>query len=539
MKLASDILKELVRVRSDTGTHYECAMGQKIYEMIQEHPYFQEHVEQCGLWYNQDMLNRPVVWALRRGTSNRTVVLSAHYDAVEIDSYGVLKPYALDPDILKDKMLNSSVISDEMKKTIQNPGWMVGRGCADCKSGIAENLFILFNSSNSEGNILFTAVCDEENLSAGARASIGLFKYLKERFHLNYRFAVITEPDSYKNENDAFSMAEGCVGKFLPVVVARGIVSHGALMLYGLNSAYIISEVVRRMELNEKFHSCINNRHTHPATTLLMRDLKECYDISLPEYSAAAFNILYYRSECLSQYMQDIRRCCLEAADAAIARYCRTYEDMAECGAVCKADMLQLTPEVYTTEELKQLLRQRRPGFDAELRKIEAEIKNMMVDPKKTLQMLSVEYIRKLTALYESVNPVVVIGVAPPFYPAVANGGDYPDENRILNTLVMELNAEGYAPVFRDPYNAGPTDLCYMFVNDLQKNLEIMSNMCIPADIYDIDFRTLAKVGMPSILMGATGKDVHKVSERVWIDDVDHKVPHILEKILEIVFREG
>ena len=108
-----------------------------------------------------------------------------------------------------------------------------------------------------------------------------------------------------------------------------------------------------------------------------------------------------------------------------------------------------------------------------------------------------------------------------------------------MNTLVMELNAEGYAPVFRDPYNAGPTDLCYMFVNDLQKNLEIMSNMCIPADIYDIDFRTLAEVGMPSILMGATGKDVHKVSERVWIDDVDHKVPHILEKILEIVFREG
>lgn len=537
MRLASDILRELVAVRSDTGTTHECTMGNKIYEIIKEDPYFKQHPELCGVYTEQDRLNRPIVWALRRGNSDKTVVLSAHYDAVETESYGILEPYALCPNELKKQMLQSPTISDSIKEIIADPGWMVGRGSADCKSGIAENLYVLFYSANCDGNILFTAVCDEENLSAGARQCIGVYKSLRERFGLEYKIGIITEPDSYKDETGPFSIAEGCVGKILPVVVAKGVVSHAALMLYGMNSSYMIAEIVRRIELNEQFHSCDHNRHSHPSTTLFMKNLKEHYDISLPEFSAAAFNILFHQNIDVTQYLQNIKRCCSEAANDCVEKYTKTYLDMVQYGAVEKKDMLQLHAEVFTVKELMNRLEEINPDLNARLADITEGVKEQYVQEDITIQQASVEYIKRLITLYNSPNPVVVIGIAPPYYPAVTNDQSNPELERILNGLISNLERAGYTSAFRDPYNAGPTDLCYMFCNNADKNMEIMRDMCIPKEIYDIDFSTLEEINIPSVLIGATGKDVHKKTERVWLDDVNHKVPYILEEIMRLAFQ--
>jgi len=537
MERASDLLRELVAVRSDTGTAYEVAMGEKIYEIIRRHPYFQEHPQLCGMDSSRDRLGRPIVWALRKGKSDKTVILSAHYDAVEIDSYGRLKPYALDPDRLKEKMMESPLIDEEMKEILKDPGWMVGRGAADCKSGIASSLYVLFESDNWDGNILFLVVCDEENLSAGARQAIAVFKELKERFHLDYRFAAITEPDSYKDPDTPFSLAEGCVGKLLPIVVAKGVVAHAALMLYGLNSSYIIAEVVRRMELNAAFHSCDQNRHTHPSSTLFMRDLKDGYDISLPEYSAAAFNVLLHQNANIPQHIETIRGYCEEALKECVQVYEKVYGEMADCGAVDAADMQHYVPEALTVQELKDRLKQRYSDFSLRLEKIEGEIQTLSEKSNLTLQQLSIEYVRRLINLYESKDPVVVVGIAPPYYPPVSNEHKNEDFERILNELAESMNRDGDVGSFRDPYNAGPTDLCYMFCNHLDDHLKVMENLCIPKDIYDIDFRTLSELALPGILMGATGKDVHKVTERVWIEDVDRRVPEMIEKIMKLAFQ--
>lgn len=537
MKRASDILRELVAVRSDTGTVHECTMGKKIYEIIQENSYFKQHPELCGMYTEQDHLQRPIVWALRKGNSNKTVVLSAHYDAVETESYGVLEPYALKPDELKEKMLQSETLSDEFKKMIADPGWMVGRGAADCKSGIAENLYVLFNSTNYDGNILFTAVSDEENLSAGARQCINVYKNLQEQFDLDYKIGVITEPDSYKDETGPFSIAEGCVGKLLPVVVAKGVVSHAALMLYGINSSYMIAEIVRRIELNEQFHSCDHDRHSHLSTTLFMKNLKDHYDISMPEFSAAAFNILLHQNTDVAQYLKKLKTYCSEAASDCIDKYEATYMEMIQSGVVEEKDMLHLQTEVFTVKELVDRLQELHHDMDNLLTDISEAVKEQYMQESITIQQVSVEYIKRLITLYNSPNPVIVLGIAPPYYPAVTNNHTNADLERILDTLVTELNKSGYMSAFRDPYNAGPTDLCYMFCNDAQKHMEIMHDMCIPKEIYDIDFATLESINIPSLLIGATGKDVHKKTERVWLDDVDYKVPHILEEILRLAFQ--
>ena len=87
-----ELLYELVSVQSDTGTKLEVAMGEKIFDIIRRNEYFAKHSELCGMESGGDFLGRSVVWALRKGSTNRTVILSGHYDAVEIDSYGELNP---------------------------------------------------------------------------------------------------------------------------------------------------------------------------------------------------------------------------------------------------------------------------------------------------------------------------------------------------------------------------------------------------------------------------------------------------------------
>lgn len=533
---ASDILRELISIRSDTGTTYECEKGNRIYKMILEDPYFKAHPELCGIYTEQDILKRPLVWALKKGASARTVILSGHYDTVEIESYGPLKQYALQPDILKEKLLESNLIDEETKKDIENKGWLMGRGSADCDSGIAESLYVLFNSTNTEGNILFTAVCDEENLSAGARQCVELYKELKDRFGLKYVFGVITEPDCFKDVGKPFNIEEGNVGKLQAVVVTKGIVSHGATMLYGLNPALITAEIVRKMELDETFHSCVGTSHTHPSTTLLVRDLKEHYDISLPKYTAAAFNILFHKMD-VAKYVRTIRQYCEDATTESINRYMKTYTDMERAGAVEEKDRLELQCEVYTAEELKTLLKLKRVDFDSTLLDIESDI-TTQVNNGMTLQMASINYIKQLLDLYETTNPVTIVGFAPPFYPGIENTKKDPAWEHIIATLHNEMNEEGVALAVRDPYNPGPTDLCYMYCNDLEGSLNIMNNMCVPKELYDIDFKTIHELNIPSVLMGATGKDVHKISERVWIEDVDYKVPYFLNKAIDIAFRE-
>ena len=182
MRSIEELMLELVSVQSDTGTAMELAMAEKIYALVKECPYFVEHPEYCGTYEDDDILHRPVVWALRKGTGDRTLVLEGHYDAVEIDTYGTLKPYALSPALLKEKMRSMSMWDEEQNRDLCDDDWCFGRGVADMKAGLAINLHTLFTSRNEEVNIVFVAVPDEENLSSGALQAVGLFEDLKKRY---------------------------------------------------------------------------------------------------------------------------------------------------------------------------------------------------------------------------------------------------------------------------------------------------------------------------------------------------------------------
>ena len=56
-----DILYELVQVRSDTGSALEKALGEKIYDMIRNAPFFKAHPDYCGMDTFGDFLDLSLI----------------------------------------------------------------------------------------------------------------------------------------------------------------------------------------------------------------------------------------------------------------------------------------------------------------------------------------------------------------------------------------------------------------------------------------------------------------------------------------------
>ena len=365
--------------------------------LVREDPYFGEHPDHCGAWDGGDPLGRPVVWALKKGSGRRTVVFSGHYDTVDTACYGVFEPYALSPDALRKAMLDAPPADEELRRDLADENWMFGRGCADMKAGLALNLNALYEYCPGEVNVLFTAVSDEENLSAGARQAVGLYSLLQERFDLEYAIAVVSEPSERDVGADApHPIINGSAGKILPVVVARGIPAHSASMLRGLNSAHLIANIIRETEYDTAFLSQGGNLFTEPPAVQLVRDLKAGYDVSMPEYTAAAFNMTFFCGTDPVELMNQLLHNCKVAADDLLERYSACMDDMERTGRIGPDRRKHFGVRVLTLEELEAELCAQ-SGYEAYRREAKARSARLVASGE-TLLWASICYIRDIMA---------------------------------------------------------------------------------------------------------------------------------------------
>ena len=75
-----ELLYDLVSVQSDSFTEKEIEMSRHVFDLIAEQDYWKEHPDLCGLYDGGDVIGRLIPWALRRGTTDRTILLSGHTD---------------------------------------------------------------------------------------------------------------------------------------------------------------------------------------------------------------------------------------------------------------------------------------------------------------------------------------------------------------------------------------------------------------------------------------------------------------------------
>ena len=135
---------------------------------------------------------------LLRGTGRSTVLLTGHYDTVSTRDYGELEELATRPQALTRALRNSLMDADTpaarlARADLESGEYLAGRGLLDMKAGLAAGLAVCADfaeSANAAGNLLFIAVPDEENNSAGARKAAQALPGIYEQHGLDLVAAI-------------------------------------------------------------------------------------------------------------------------------------------------------------------------------------------------------------------------------------------------------------------------------------------------------------------------------------------------------------
>jgi arginine utilization protein RocB len=526
-----ELMYDLVSIQSDTFTKQEVTLAMHIVELIEEQDYFKAHPEYFGVFDGGDSLGRVIPWALRRGTTSRTVVLTGHFDCVEIDSYGPLKPYALSPDLLKAEMLKMDYTGDVLED-LRDDRWVFGRGVADMKGGDACILYELFKHAEEglcpEVNILYVGVHDEEHQGEGAMQAATLMNELKDRYGLDFKLYVNPEPASRNNPREYVYM-DGSIGKVLPGIVVKGRLAHVCDIMNGLNSTLIAANIVRRIELNTDFCCRDFGVETPPPVVLCLKDSKREYNVSIPNYTEIYVHMPLTKNRPLAEVYEKLQAVAQDAANETLEVYGRA------CSALGLAEgaRADFTIRVMTFAELEEICRAQDSGYDEQKAALIEEKKTLLDSGAQLIQNIGFDIMENAAEWSKIEDPMIVIGLLPPYVPAVNNhylpGFDREGMIEAVRNLLEEKFGLGLEV---QPYCMGMSDNSYVSCTETEKDIEAMKNLVTPKVLYGIPFEEIANIAAPSIIVAPWGKDFHAATERVYLPDIDETTPAVIEEII-------
>ena len=545
-KRIESLLLDFVAIRSDSNSKHERNIEEFFTKWFSEVPYFKEHPEYCGLFpIPNDYLDRRVAWCLRKGTGDDTIVLMHHHDCVETLDFASLEEFALQPKALKEafkKQLDR--LPPEIAAEIGSDEWMVGRGVADMKGGGAIELALMeayCAEKDFKGNVLVLSVPDEENLSAGMLGACFLLKELKERLKLNYLMMVDTEPHE-RETPDVATFYDGSIGKIMPVIYVHGKLAHVAQVYSGLNPINLLAEIVRRTELNPLFIDQSGNTVAPPATWLYSKDRKEVYDVSLPTDATGYMSILPLEKTA-KELMDIIKGICVEAFDCVLEDMNKSYKEyLSVCGA--PQEKLPFKTNVKFFADLYQdALRDSGDEFLKHFKQVYDAARADLIG-KKISMIAAVNALIAITLKYvKDPSPKVIIALSPPFYPSVNNAklsGDIAKNADKAISNVIKFAQEEFGQKYEvKNYFTGICDLSYAMFNVSDDNIDyIKNNMLLWGDVYSIPLDIIKELSMAVVNIGPWGKDLHKYTERVFIDDLYRVTPQLVDKMVKEILNK-
>lgn len=246
---------------------------------------------------------RHVVAMLLRGAGTRTVVLTGHYDTVTVEDYGDLAPLAGQPEPLRAGLLARlgdavDAQSKRVREDLSSGAFLPGRGLLDMKGGLAAGLAAIAQIAEGsfDGNLLFIAVPDEENASAGARAAAVALPGMAAVHGLDVVAAI--NLDAIADDGIGVAgrvLALGTVGKVLPTALVIGRAVHSGFALRGLNAAVLAGAIAARLEWAPELTDDTAGVPGTAASLLSMKDGKGGYDVTVPGTAFLFWNVLLHR----------------------------------------------------------------------------------------------------------------------------------------------------------------------------------------------------------------------------------------------------
>lgn len=546
MKLSERIernLLEYLQARTHTGTELERNNEVFFKKWFESVPYLKDNPEYCGLYeIKNDHLGRKSPWALLRGKGNKTIVMIHHTDTVDVDDYGKYKKFAYEPYELEKLYKTDNVEMDEKaKEDLYSGEWMFGRGASDMKGG-ASITFSLFEeySENKEfnGNILILGVPDEENLSAGMRSAITLLKELKDKYELEYVLMLNVEPHEKINENE-ITIYDGSVGKIMPIFMVRGKLAHVGQIYKGFNPINLLSAIVRKTELNPDFIEKDGNTITPPPTWLYFKDRKDVYDVSLPLTAGGYMSILTLEKS-PKEILEHLKQISTEAFEEVIADMKSSYEIYKNLSNMNYGGFDWKPKVKYYGEVYSEIVKEKGESFINEITQFQKELEEKINRDEITRIDGAYSLIEKTLEYYSDLSPIVVIALAPPYYPSTNNS--MLKDGDSINELIIKMDnyarEEMGCGIRTQNYYTGISDLSYALFTQADEIIDYISNnMMFWGDMYYIPLDIIKELSMPVLNVGPWGRDLHKYTERVNKKDLLDNIPKLIDFVVKNILQ--
>lgn len=502
------ITKELVAAYSPTNTAREQQVEEYILKFLQQQKYFAERPQQCGFYeVSGDVHGRSSVYGLVLGASRKTVIFMGHHDVVDTEVYGKLAEYAVNHDQLV-QALSKTELSEEADEDLHSGEWLFGRGSCDMKGGTAVQMALLeeYALQPELGSLLFISVPDEEAFSAGMRSCLPLLQKLRQEYGLEYVLAVNCEPNSV--ENGKQTVYSGSVGKILPVVLVQGKTVQIGSYSQGVNPIAVLAEIICATEADYGFCDYADAEKTVPPVWSFMRDLKSVYDFSLPLRCAAYCNILNF-SKTPDEVLLWLKGKCLKAARIAMSKQ------------ACGHQVQVLT--------FAELLTEAEKSAEFTLFYKDLQLKQQMKLQKEHVSYpdLTIWTMEQVLEFMQWNEPVVVLGFAPPYYPALNSNNlssSFAETEAYLKQL---LNVE------IKQYFMGISDCSYLGLDKSCDYKIFADNTPLWGRFYSFNAEVLEKLQIPFLLLGPWGKDLHQKTERVNINSLCKVMPQVIRQLCQ------
>ncbi len=541
------LLQDLMRVRSISGTEGENELVRFLRDRLAALPYFRVHPENLFLApVETGGLGRHALLAFVEASPRtaKTVVLTGHYDVVDVDVCGELRDLAFEPEVYS-RRIGERDISPEARRDLVSGNFLFGRGIMDMKGGLAIHAAYLAEMAAAperlKTNLLFLAVPDEEVDSVGMRGAVPhLVRFAEER-GLDYRAALLGEPfkRGVAEGGEAARVSYlGSTGKVTALFFCVGCPTHVGRYFDGVNSLLLATHVMAEMEGNPNLLDGDASGPLCPPACLRMKDLREHYSVTLPERSAAYFSVLFV-TRTLGEILEEMRRVAAQALDRTAARLASVRRSYCERlgQADPGTDPLGGASErrVYEVREVFRLAAALLGGEAALSRRVESiasRLPDTMDQREKGIRLLD-----EVLSLSGLKGPCIVVGFLPPFYPSRVNAGRT-DQERRLRTAVADLGdyaweAHGERLQVLD-YCGGITDMSYLGFQGTEEELCLLEeNLPGWGTLYALSVKDLLRLDVPGFILGCGGEDAHKDTERMDVPFSLETAPKLLRYLVE------
>jgi len=513
-------LLRLVAVPSVSGTDDEIKAAYKLEELLYEIPYFTVHRDHVKLVpLEGDPFGRCIVtaWLEACPGNKRTVILTGHYDVVDVEEYGHLQDKAYDVEAITG-CIDGMPLDEDSRKDFESGEWLFGRGTADMKYGHALCLELLRHFSENggiNGNLLYVAVCGEETNSEGMLRALTFFNDFARKTGTEYEALLLAE--CYMMEDQARDMTRyvhfGASGKLMPMFFFVGEATHGGEPFLGIDPNLMAAQVYARLHMTASFCQRSRGESTPPPVCLKMQDLKNTYSVSTPLYTASYYNVITVNMDpaVLMEKLLTIGRDSFAAALEFIERRSTEYE-------VFAGEKPVRYPIKACVKTFAEVYEAAKKAYDGDLDAHIGELVDGWQSEKFEIQDIAVKIVKRVYELNPDKQPTIIVSIIPPYYPDVYPDTEEPRAKKLLKCVedVIAFAEVQYGQTLKlKNYYMGISDMCYTGL-DAGKNFDsLFKNLVGVNQMYFLPEKDMRAFNVPGIVLGGYGKDFHKHTERL------------------------